>query len=827
MHSCPNLCVGPREAPDKYTLLRQVGGGGEAVLWLAELSVDGAAEPVAVKELRPDHLDDIARHSARWAEQAELLRFVRHPGVVAVREHFQGAPMHGVGEANGDDGRSLYLVMNWVEGRSLSAWVSSNRELLGSAQALEHLEQVAEVLDLLHSGRTTPSGREIVHGDLSPQNVMITPAGQAVLVDFGLARLSTHKTHNAAGTPGYTAPEVWTSGDYSPAGDRYSFGALSYLMLTGTNPPSTHAAIRDGLASHSLLAGVSAAAVDRLMSIFSVEAGERPSATDWLRVLRNSAPTRSVLASAEENTEALSAVPKDRDPATHSAKTPAGAQARAEEQPVTGGELMTRPPEQELATRSRPKLLYAILAGVTALALVVAGVVIVPQLVNKPTEVFAEGADTVGPNPFVTGVVPPTPPVTPVTVPSNGTVTPNVAGDTPGLYGGVQSNPGYDTTQLASSLQNDPAKARAWTNSVNGSPSGIDTTSTGGSATSSSGGNANSSSGGILGASPGIDIVSIANIPVFLDELTIMITRVPIRTGSVSYAGGHPVLVQVLLGPGTAVLVTRYGVPVVRVISGSPLLPPIPVRGTPIWIGTGWPGWNPNTPYNTVSPASQAIWSFTVYDLATGQLYELLVGVAARTAHIDQLAPPVAAARPSPPPAAAAQPASPPSPPAYRLSHPIPRKAAPSPQEPAPVENKSEPSREQGNERSRKQSTNGSEDGGDGNNDPDNNPGRRGGRPPRVVAPPKATFCGDGCRGAENGSMPGNRSSRPPRVAAPPKATFCGDGCRGAENGSMPGNRSSRPPRVVAPPQKIPTCHKVGDGGYTCETKPKFDVLGH
>lgn len=293
--------IGPDEQPDRYRLLRQVGGGGEAQLWQADLPVAGGHEPVAVKVLRPDMHGEFARLSARWAEQAEVLRFVRHPGVVGVREHFEGAPMHPTGGAAGASGRSLYLVMNWVEGQQLRDFVTlggGSRE--ATLRVLRHLEQVADILDWLHSGAATPSGRSVVHGDLSTGNVMITPTGQAVLVDFGLARLAAHQTQQAAGTPGYAAPEVWLSGRYSPASDRYGFGSISYFALTGRNPPFDRAEIREGFRANPLLASADPQTLDQVMDIFADDPRQRPAALRWIRLLRDAAATTRLAALAPQ-----------------------------------------------------------------------------------------------------------------------------------------------------------------------------------------------------------------------------------------------------------------------------------------------------------------------------------------------------------------------------------------------------------------------------------------------------------------------------------------------------------------------------------------------
>src|SRR5690606_12961990 len=112
------LYVGPDSQPDKYRLVRSVGRGGEATLYLAEVTLAGQTEPVVVKVLDADAAaspEQFAELSRRWSEQAELLRFITRLGVVGVREHFEGAPEHRAGAAAEATGRALYLVMNHVE----------------------------------------------------------------------------------------------------------------------------------------------------------------------------------------------------------------------------------------------------------------------------------------------------------------------------------------------------------------------------------------------------------------------------------------------------------------------------------------------------------------------------------------------------------------------------------------------------------------------------------------------------------------------------------------------------------------------------------------
>ena len=281
--------VGPDDAPDKYRLRRQVGGGGEAELWEAELTVAGEAERVAVKILRDQHAVNVGVWRERWAEQAELLRLMRHPGVVGVHTYFEGARMHLAGEAPEEvEGRTHYLVMNWVEGLDLRQWVA---DIGGDDRyaALRHLIQVADVLDWLHEGRATPSGRPVVHGDISPGNVIVNTDGQAVLVDFGLFRMARAEALPSAGTQGYSAPEVVHHGEYSPASDRYAFGALAYFVLTGQSPPADPEQLRMEVPDAVDPGGVADA--DALGRIFSDIPAERPSAGEWIRLLRQYSST--------------------------------------------------------------------------------------------------------------------------------------------------------------------------------------------------------------------------------------------------------------------------------------------------------------------------------------------------------------------------------------------------------------------------------------------------------------------------------------------------------------------------------------------------------
>ncbi|MBW1600475.1 serine/threonine-protein kinase, partial [Streptomyces sp. JJ38] len=287
-----SLYIGPESAPDRYRLLRSIGRGGEAVLYLAEIQLGGAAEPVVVKVLDTQETmrpQEFAKISSRWSEQAELLRFVHRLGVVGIREHFEGMPPHQAGEAGTPPGRALCLVMNHVEGLDLRDW-RAEHSLETPAErrdALRYLEQLAEVLDWLHLGKGTPSGRVVVHGDLSPGNVMIDANGQATLVDFGLSKLTAeHRTAEVWFTPGFAAPEVF-EGRRTPATDRYAFGAIAYFLLSGESPASTPEQVRRQFRDLPALAAQDDEARDEVLAVFSADPAARPdSLSTWVKRLR-------------------------------------------------------------------------------------------------------------------------------------------------------------------------------------------------------------------------------------------------------------------------------------------------------------------------------------------------------------------------------------------------------------------------------------------------------------------------------------------------------------------------------------------------------------
>ena len=212
---------------NRYHILRQIGGGGMGVVYLAE-DTRLAGRYCAIKEMSPAQLAPQDRNWATSAfqQEAQMLARLSHPGLTAVTDFFPEA---------GD----WYLVMDYVEGETLETRLErSPGGRLPLDEALNVTRQLCNVLEYLHE-RHPP----VVFRDLKPGNVMLTPQGEVKLIDFGIARFfkpgQTRDTVSL-GTPGYAAPEQYGGlGQTDPRSDVYGLGALLHQMVTGYDPTMT------------------------------------------------------------------------------------------------------------------------------------------------------------------------------------------------------------------------------------------------------------------------------------------------------------------------------------------------------------------------------------------------------------------------------------------------------------------------------------------------------------------------------------------------------------------------------------------------------------
>jgi serine/threonine-protein kinase len=207
----------------RYDVAGLLATGGMAELFLASQSgPSGFERPVVIKRILP-HLAREQSFRDMFLDEARLVVNIRHPNVVQVHEL-------------GDDRGEIFLVMEYLEGESLSM-VSQVGETL-PPRAVAHI--LAEACAGLHAAHElTNAGRSLglVHRDVSPHNLFILYSGQAKVIDFGIAksgdRTSKTQTGTVKGKFAYMAPEQVKAEDVDRRADVFALGVILHELLTG------------------------------------------------------------------------------------------------------------------------------------------------------------------------------------------------------------------------------------------------------------------------------------------------------------------------------------------------------------------------------------------------------------------------------------------------------------------------------------------------------------------------------------------------------------------------------------------------------------------
>jgi serine/threonine-protein kinase len=200
----------------RYRVGSVLGRGGMAQVFKGTDTV--LNRPVAIKVLSPQFAED-ASFVHRFRREAQAAARMSHPNIV------------GIYDTGSDDG-THYIVMEYIEGRTLADFLAGGGRLMPS-RAFELGEAVCGALAYAHA-----SG--VVHRDIKPGNIMVTRGGEVKVMDFGIARVTSNETvtqtATVLGTASYLSPEQAQGQPVDERSDLYSLGVVLYEMLTGVPP---------------------------------------------------------------------------------------------------------------------------------------------------------------------------------------------------------------------------------------------------------------------------------------------------------------------------------------------------------------------------------------------------------------------------------------------------------------------------------------------------------------------------------------------------------------------------------------------------------------
>ncbi|WP_286960507.1 serine/threonine protein kinase [Arsenicicoccus sp. UBA7492] len=258
-----------RPAVPGYDVQGVLGGGAASVVWRGERLSDGRAVALKVSRepLRPDDPWQVKGWSTapRDAEsvlaELEWLRQVHHPGVVELLD------------AMVLEDQRIVVVLTLAEGGSLSDLVRS-RGHLTPAEVTAVLLGLATTIRDLHAAR-------LVHGDLSPGNVLLDATGKPLVGDLGTLSAFDEAVDDPWGTTGFVAPDIVAGGEPAPSSDVYSLGALAWYALVGEARP----AATDPRELDARVPGTPAGLLDVVRACLSPRPGDRPEVAELVESL--------------------------------------------------------------------------------------------------------------------------------------------------------------------------------------------------------------------------------------------------------------------------------------------------------------------------------------------------------------------------------------------------------------------------------------------------------------------------------------------------------------------------------------------------------------
>jgi serine/threonine protein kinase/formylglycine-generating enzyme required for sulfatase activity len=204
---------------ERYRIIRLLARGGMGAVYEAE-AVHLGNTPVAVKQTYYNEQQRTMRE--QFEREAVTMARLRHPALPKVSDHFA-------------EGGGQFLVMEFIPGDDLFALLKRRGRAFDCGQVLTWAETLLGALDYIHTQHPP-----VIHRDIKPQNLKLTPHGELFLIDFGLAKNATTPTHSSASLHAYTLsyapPEQIEGAGTDPRSDIYSLGATLHHLLAGEPP---------------------------------------------------------------------------------------------------------------------------------------------------------------------------------------------------------------------------------------------------------------------------------------------------------------------------------------------------------------------------------------------------------------------------------------------------------------------------------------------------------------------------------------------------------------------------------------------------------------
>jgi serine/threonine-protein kinase len=376
----------------RYQLSSRVAIGGMGEVWQATDLVIGRT--VAIKILKDEYLGDPG-FLERFRAEARHAALVNHEGIANVFDY-------------GEEEGSAYLVMELVPGEALSTILERER-VLSTDRVLDIVAQTASALHAAHAAG-------LVHRDIKPGNLLITPDGRVKITDFGIARIADQvpltATGQVMGTVQYLSPEQASGHSASPTTDIYSLGIVAYESLAGRRPFTGESQVAIAMAQINetppdLPVTVSEPVRNLVYSCIAKKPSDRPDSAEHL------ARAARALRRGDVN-QAAAAVPAIiAGGVAAAAMAPAGRNADGTQSTqILAAPVPASPPTGPVETKARNPWTWPLIALLGVVALAIVGILIALLLSEEDTPV-ASPSPTTSASPSPTPTPTPTPSPTP------------------------------------------------------------------------------------------------------------------------------------------------------------------------------------------------------------------------------------------------------------------------------------------------------------------------------------------------------------------------------------------------------------------------------